>query len=93
MSITQPTLLHAVVKGGWVHPVEADYPVRTQNPKAAAIKEAGDGPRDAEVALPGLDTPAARDAMGAVADALEDAAKEVKRREVRISFISLFHPQ
>lgn len=75
---------------GSFRPVEANYPVRTQNPKAAAIKEAGDGPRDAEVALPGLDTPAARDAMGAVADALEDAAKEVKRREVGSLIIGLF---
>ena len=37
---------------------------------------------EATTAMAGLDTPASRDAMGALADALEDATKEVKRLEV-----------
>ena len=53
-----------------------------QNPHIEARREETDGPMEATTAMAGLDTPASRDAMGALADALEDAAKEVRRLEV-----------
>ena len=56
------------------------YPL-LQNPYADARNKAklGDGPEEAAAAMPGLETPAARDAMGAVADAIEDATRERER--------------
>lgn len=53
-----------------------------QNPHIQQRVEEGDGPAEARAAAGGLETVAARDAMGALADALELAAKEVVRLEV-----------
>ncbi len=53
-----------------------------QNPHIQQRVEEGDGPAEARAAAGGLETAAARDAMGALADALELAAKEVTRLEV-----------
>lgn len=53
-----------------------------QNPHVQSIKDSTDGPAEAKAEIAALDTPAARDAMGALADALDFVAKEAVRLKV-----------
>ena len=59
-----------------------------QNPHVQQKREEVDGPAEAKADIAALDTPAARDAMGALADALDFAARENTRLEVQALDIS-----
>ena len=58
-----------------------------QNPHVQQKREDTDGPAEAKTEIAALDTPAARDAMGALADALDFAARENARLEVQLSLL------
>ena len=62
--------------------IGSKYQLPAQNPHLQQKREDKDGPAEAKAEIAGLETPAARDAMGALADALDFAARENTRLEV-----------